>query len=486
VRQSLSQLRLSHPFAKLSIAHPESVAPLEGAHFIHANGKLQAALGLKQIDDTEQQHYVDYLGGALTWRQARPVASAYAGHQFGIYVPQLGDGRAVVVGQVHGTDGGHYELSLKGSGPTRFSRGADGRAVLRSTIREYLCSEAMHALGIPSTRALAIVGSDTPVQREILESAAVMVRVARTHIRFGHFEYLHYRNEHKALKHLAEFTLEHYHPDIPRNDGRYLELFRRAVTATAEMIAHWQAMGFAHGVMNTDNMSILGETLDYGPYGFMEQFDPQWVCNHSDTRGRYAWHHQPSIGLWNLAALGQALSSLIDEETLKQCLSDYERTLTECWLKRMRARLGLLDAREGDLKLITDWLEMLRTQKSDYHRSFRALHYLPDDEAGAKEMGYPCADDRFDAWNTSYRERLTQQGNAQKRLALMERSNPIYVLRNYLAEQAISRANEERDYTELDRLFKLVQSPFEQVQGSDAYTQSAPEWAADLQLSCSS
>ena len=487
-KRSLSQLTLRHRFSQLEtkVSYPENIAPLQDAHVIHTNHQAQALLGLKTDDQPERQKYVDYFGGKLSWQGAQPSASAYAGHQFGIYVPSLGDGRAVLLGETLGSDGTYYEISLKGSGPTRFSRGADGRAVLRSTIREYLCSEAMHALGIPSTRALAIIGSSTPVQRETLESAAILVRVARTHIRFGHFEYLHYRNEHKSLKRLADFTLEQYHPDIPKNKQRYCELFRRAVLATAEMIAHWQAMGFAHGVLNTDNMSILGETMDYGPYGFMEQFNPQWVCNHSDTSGRYAWHRQPAIGLWNLAALGQALSSLVDEETLKQCLAEYESRLTECWLSRMRGRMGFNASQDVDLQLITEWIDMVRAQECDYHRSFRTLHDLPEDAQNARAEDCPHKDQRFKSWVQRYMDRLKEENENSGRRALMEDSNPLYVLRNYLAHQAIVRATEAQDYSEIDCLLRLVQSPYKQVPDSDAYTQSAPEWASDLELSCSS
>lgn len=483
---SLSKISLQNEFSTLDAFCPARIEALEEPHIVHINQKVQKLLGLKRTTDTEQKYYVDYFGGKQSWSQAQAVASAYAGHQFGIYVAQLGDGRAVLLGRVRASDGQYYELGLKGSGPTHFSRGGDGRAVLRSTIREYLCGEAMHALGINSTRALTIIGSSTPVQRENTESAAILVRVARTHIRFGHFEYFHYRNEHKTLKRLADMVIEQHHPDIAKSKTRYSEWFRRTVIATAKMIAGWQVVGFAHGVMNTDNMSILGDTLDYGPYGFMETYDPQWICNHSDARGRYAWHRQPSIGLWNLAALGQAISTLVDEKTLKKCLAEYEATLTEHWLERMRAKLGLSEKGEGDFQIITDWLDMLRVQECDYHRSFRALQTLVSGEDKLRGTECPHEDERFIAWNKRYQTRLKQESQQHKVLELMQKNNPIYVLRNYLAHQAIVQATEKHDYGEIDYLLKLIQSPCEEIADSDAYTQSAPEWAQHLELSCSS
>lgn len=485
---ALGELALQHRFAELGAPFhcPTRIQALQDAHVIHINSNVQKLLGLKSATAKELESYADYFGGGKPMGQARPIATAYAGHQFGIFVSQLGDGRVSLLGEARGTDGQSYELGLKGSGATDFSRGGDGRAVLRSTIREYLCGEAMHALGIPSTRGLAIIGSSTPVQRETLESAAVLARIARTHIRFGHFEYYYYRHEHKHVKRLADFVLEQYFPDLKRDDEGYVELYRSAVKSTARMIAGWQAMGFAHGVMNTDNMSILGETLDYGPYGFMERFDPQWICNHSDVRGRYAWNRQPTVGLWNLAALGQALSKLIDEKTLKESLSEYEAELTRHWLSRMQARMGLLHNEDGDMKLLTDWLDMLQQQQCDYHRSFRALNTLAEGEHGEQLDACPHRDERFEQWCECYRARLERENQSVQRRTLMENANPLYVLRNYLAHQAITRATEEGDYSEIERLLTLMQSPYREVTGSEQYTQSAPDWAHDLELSCSS
>ena len=287
--------------------------PLADPHLISFNADVAALIGL----DPAQAQHVDaagYLSGNVSLPGAQPVAALYAGHQFGHYVQQLGDGRAMLLGEL---DNG-WELQLKGAGPTPYSRGSDGRAVLRSTIREYLCSEAMHGLGIPTTRALSIVGSPQPVYREQVETAAVLTRVSQSFVRFGSFEVYFYRGQKEALRTLADYVIARHYPHLVDAADKYPRFLREVVLNTARLMAHWQAIGFAHGVMNTDNMSILGLTLDYGPFGFLDTYDPGFICNHSDETGRYAFKQQPDIGAWNLTRLAQALTPLMEIDAAKE------------------------------------------------------------------------------------------------------------------------------------------------------------------------
>jgi len=284
------------------------------------NHPMKNALGIQGADN---QELLEIFNGTKKIDSLKPLSMVYSGHQFGQYVEQLGDGRGLLFAQINSNEG-LLDIHLKGAGKTPYSRFGDGRAVLRSVIREYLCGEAMYALSIPTTRALMIIGSDEMVIREKSESAAMLVRTAKTHIRFGNFEYFHYNNKPEHVKALADFCINSYPQYFSRTKDAYEDFFRVIVKNTANMVAHWQAYGFNHGVMNTDNMSILGETFDYGPYGFMEDYNPSHICNHSDYQGRYAFKNQPYIGLWNCSALGHALSSLISEESQTEILQTYE------------------------------------------------------------------------------------------------------------------------------------------------------------------
>ena len=331
---------------------------LENTSLIHVNEGLMKEMNFK----ASKKELLSICSGEKRFAEQNPVSTVYAGHQFGYFVPQLGDGRSCLIGEVNG-----LELSLKGAGTSPFSRGADGRAVLRSSIREYLCSIAMQGLSIPTTRALAIVRSNTQVYREHIENAAIVTRVAESHIRFGHFEYFASQGQNENVKKLADFVIKHYMSDLEQGD--YLALFKNVIESTAIMIARWQAQGFSHGVMNTDNMSILGLTIDYGPFSFMETYDPSFICNHSDTQGRYSFERQPSVALWNLQRLADALRTLIQEEQLKVALSSYEKILVKEYSYLMRSKFGLILQDEGDNSLINNFLELLYTNQKDYHRS---------------------------------------------------------------------------------------------------------------------
>jgi uncharacterized protein YdiU (UPF0061 family) len=439
---------------------------LENSKLIHVNQSLKKELNL----DISDENLLSICSGEKKLGDVTPISTVYAGHQFGYFVPQLGDGRSCLVGEIS-----NYEVSLKGAGTSPFSRGADGRAVLRSSIREYLCSVAMEALNIPTTKALALVASDTAVYREHLENASIVTRIAESHIRFGHFEFFAANGQNENVKKLADFVIKHHMPEVDKEN--YLDLFKEVVRSTALMIARWQAQGFAHGVMNTDNMSILGLTIDYGPFSFMETYNPGFICNHSDTQGRYSFEKQPSVALWNLHRLADALKSLVNETQLKDALSEYEPALVKEYSSLMRRKFGLLEVNDEDNALINDFLELLYINKKDYHRSMRQLSSEKEHSLGGN----------FDSWFVRYKARLEKEtSKMSQRVALMQSVNPKYILRNYLAEVAIRKAEDLNEYDEIETLFQLLKKPFDSHEGYETYDSEPPEWAQNLELSCSS
>jgi hypothetical protein len=417
-----------------------------------------------------------------------PLAMLYSGHQFGVYVPQLGDGRAILLGEATNQRGERWDLHLKGAGLTPFSRDGDGRAVLRSTIREYLCCAAMQGLGIPTTQALCIVGSDHKVYREQVETGAMLVRMAPSHVRFGTFEIFYYRKQHEHLKVLADYVIERHFPHLTDVADKYACFFTEVVERTAKLIAQWQAVGWAHGVMNTDNMSILGLTLDYGPYGFMDDYDAGFICNHSDHNGRYAFNQQPYIGLWNLSCLAQALLPLVEKDVLKAALETYQPLFEQEYQKRMRAKLGLVDERADDDALIRDFLGLLQEGHVDYTNVFRDLSTFSSAEGATNEKlrEHVLNRDRFEEWAARYRDRLRgEHSRDDERQARMDRVNPKYVLRNYLAQVAIEKA-QQKDFSEIERLYTLLQHPYSDQPGMEAYAAPPPNWGKHLAVSCSS
>jgi len=439
---------------------------LENSKLIHVNQSLKQDLNL----DISDENLLSICSGEKKLGNVNPISTVYAGHQFGYFVPQLGDGRSCLIGEIS-----NYEVSLKGAGVSPFSRGADGRAVLRSSIREYLCSIAMEALNIPTTKALALVASDTGVYREHLENASIVTRVAESHIRFGHFEFFAARGQTENVKKLADFVIEHHLPEVDKEN--YLELFKEVVRSTALMIARWQAQGFAHGVMNTDNMSILGLTIDYGPFSFMETYNPGFICNHSDTQGRYSFEKQPSVALWNLHRLADALKSLVNETQLKEAITEYEPSLVKEYSSLMRRKFGLLEVNDEDNSLINEFLELLYTNKKDYHKSMRQLSSENEHTLGGN----------FDSWFKRYKTRLEKEtSKMNQRVTMMHKVNPKYVLRNYLVEVAIRKAEDLYEYDEIETLFQLLKKPFDNHEGYESYDSEPPEWAQNLELSCSS
>ena len=379
------------------------------------------------------------------------------------------------------SSGGLVDIHLKGAGKTPYSRFGDGRAVLRSVIREYLCGEAMHALSIPTSRALMIIGSDEMVIREKTETAAMLARTAKTHIRFGNFEYFHYNNKPEHVKVLADFCIDNYPAYFSRTKNKYEEFFRSVVEQTACMIAQWQACGFSHGVMNTDNMSILGETFDYGPYGFMEDYLPSYVCNHSDHQGRYAFKNQPYIGLWNCSALGHALSSLISEEVQGEILQTYEEIFQSTLAKIFREKLGLKQDQSEDAALIQGLLDIMESDKLDYTNTFRNLT-----KALANKITPELNSAVAKSWIVSFQERQTKEGlSVDKKVISMNQVNPKFILRNYMAQEAIEAA-ENNDFSALETLIIILSEPFKEHEEFQNFANKSPAWAKDLEISCSS
>jgi uncharacterized protein YdiU (UPF0061 family) len=405
---------------------------------------------------------------------------AYAGHQFGQYVEQLGDGRGLLLGEIESSEG-LIDIHLKGAGKTPYSRFGDGRAVLRSVIREYLCGEAINALSIPTSRALMIIGSDEMVIREKSETAAMLARTAKTHVRFGNFEYFHYNNKPEYVKVLADFCINNYPSYFSRTKNIYEEFFKSVVEQTACMIAQWQACGFSHGVMNTDNMSILGETFDYGPYGFMEDYFPSYICNHSDHQGRYAFKNQPYIGLWNCSALGHALSSLISEESQGEILKTYESIFQNKLAELYRKKLGFTKLRNDDALLIQGLLDIMESEKLDYTNTFRNLTQAVT-EVKTNELDSDVAM----SWIKSFQERHSKESiSIPEKLLLMNANNPKYILRNYMAQEAIEAA-ENSDFSALETLIEVISSPYDGLKKFEHFSNRSPDWAKDLEISCSS
>ena len=439
-------------------------APLPDPVLIDFSDDAAALLGLSDAA-ARSREFVEVFTGNLVPAWADPLATVYSGHQFGVWAGQLGDGRALRLAEVN-TAHGPLEIQLKGAGRTPYSRMGDGRAVLRSSIREFLCSEAMAGLGIPTSRALCITGSLAPVRREEMETAAVVTRLAPSFIRFGHFEHFGARDDTAALRQLADFVIERFYPECRTAPQPYAALLRAVTVRTADLMADWQAVGFCHGVMNTDNMSILGLTIDYGPFGFLDGFNANHICNHSDNQGRYAYQQQPQIGFWNLHCLAQAMLPLLPEPAdadpasrpataeddtaqeaaialAHEALGAFRERYASAFLARYRAKLGLATADDGDEQLLAEMFGMLHAQRIDYTLFFRhlaAVSSLDDSQDAPVRDLFP---DRsaWQAWGETYRQRLRQEqsDDARRRNAMLA-VNPKYILRNHLAEIAIRRA----------------------------------------------
>lgn len=492
----MSKLKFNNSFAQLGDSFFTRLLPagLPNPTLVSVNPAAMKLLGIASPGSSVTSTptwLLPWCSGNNLLEGSDPLAMVYSGHQFGGYSPQLGDGRGLLLGEVEGPQG-KWDVHLKGAGKTPYSRFGDGRAVLRSTIREYLCSEAMHGLGIASSRALSITSGEEPVYRETAEPAAMLVRLARSHVRFGSFEYFHHTNKPEYVKQLADYVIKQHVPDLSKNDDRYLEMFRHSVHSTAKLIAQWQAVGFAHGVMNTDNMSIIGETMDYGPFGFLDAYDPEFICNHSDTGGRYSFKRQPMIGLWNCNALANALSSLLSVEQLTMVLKEYEPLFFTTLLELYQKKLGLFHPLPDDQALVDELLNTLADNQVDYTIFFRNLCYFDEDQSNTALRSLFLNREVFDHWAEKYRHRLILDDqnsilkNNVERQAIMLKTNPKYIFRNYMAEIVIRQAEDEKDYSEIARMLNLLQSPFDEHPECEEYAKHPPAWSQKLSVSCSS
>ena len=481
---------------------PLQPSPVAAPRWASRNDALRTELGwpTQLFDDF---HLQAFAGNALM-PGSKPLATVYSGHQFGQWAGQLGDGRAIWLGEAASLLG-PQEIQLKGAGRTPYSRGGDGRAVLRSSIREYLCSEAMHGLGIPTTRALSLVASPEPVRRETMETAALVARVAPSFLRFGHFEHFSAQGDTESLRLLADHAIRHHLPLCLERAQQwqgnvYAALLDVVQESTARLLAQWQAVGFCHGVMNTDNMSLLGLTIDYGPFQFMDSFDPGHICNHSDHQGRYAYGRQPNVAYWNLYALAQALAPLIDDQEMTlQVLEAYKTQFPRYLGDAMRAKLGLVgdlapeSEREADWTLVEDLMQLMAAEKVDFTLFWRQMSHAVAQQARATESSdsaWSAVTDqvldrpRLLAWL----QRFADRAGASNFAAMghhMLKSNPKFVLRNHLAEVAIRQA-QAGDFSEIETLYNLLKSPFDEHPGFEAYADLPPDWASQLEISCSS
>jgi uncharacterized protein YdiU (UPF0061 family) len=457
---------------------PWQATPVPEPRLLVLNADLAAELGL-DADALRAPEGVDLLVGNVVLEGASPVAQAYSGHQFGMYSPVLGDGRALLLGELIDVHGRRRDVHMKGSGATPFARGGDGKAAVGPMLREYLVGEAMHALGIPTTRALAVVATGEPVRREGILPGAVLVRVASSHLRVGTFQYAASLREQGVVRRLADYAAARHHPQARAADDPYLAFFEAVVDAQASLLARWMLVGFVHGVMNTDNMAISGETIDYGPCAFMDAFDPAAVFSSIDHMGRYAYGNQPRIAHWNLARLGETLLPLLAGEpeaahaAATEVLGAFPRRYDEHWGDGMRAKLGLVDAREGDAALIDDLLALLREGRVDYTLFFRRLSSrLLGDPAPVRSLFAEPAG--FDAWAERWTARLASQEAAPEATAdAMNRVNPAYVPRNHKVEEALDAAT-AGDLQPFNSLLEVLARPFDEQPGLEAFATPAP------------
>jgi serine/tyrosine/threonine adenylyltransferase len=451
------------------------------------NRELAEELGL-DADALDSEEGARIFAGNETPEGASPLAQAYAGHQFGGFVPQLGDGRALLLGEVIDRNGRRRDIQLKGSGPTPFSRAGDGRAALGPVLREYLIGEAMHALGIPTTRALAAVLTGDPVFRETVLPGAVLTRVAASHIRVGTFQFFAARGE--QVRRLADYVILRHYPELKDAANPYLELLERVCDKQAALVASWMHVGFIHGVMNTDNMAMSGETIDYGPCAFMDHYDPATVFSSIDTHGRYAYANQPRIAQWNLARFAETLLSLIDDDRNRaiaratEVVNAFPGRYERHWLSGMRAKLGLVNEAEADLNLATGFLTVMEGKKVDYTLAFR---YLADAAMGREEplRGLFADPSACELWSGHWRARLAREAVAPSdRAQAMRRANPAFIPRNHRVEEALSAAVERGDYAPFETLLKILSRPFDDQPEFAAFAEPAPGGQGCYQTFC--
>jgi len=461
------------------------VTPIENPVLRHVNQSLLTELDLAQDLFTEKQLFPALFNQQGLFNH-KAFAQKYGGHQFGHWNPELGDGRGLLLAEVLDKQTRSWDLHLKGAGKTPYSRFGDGRAVLRSTMREYLASEALHHLGIPTSRALCLISSATPVTRERQETAAMMIRACQSHIRFGHFEYYYHNQQFEQLSQLFYFCLKRHFTSCLSEANPHLAMLEQIVLSSAQLIAKWQALGFAHGVMNTDNMSIHGITFDFGPYAFMDEFNPGLICNHSDHSGRYAFDQQPGVALWNLNALAHAFSPYLDIEQIKQALSLYEPSLLSHYSQLMSQKLGLKVQDELTQTLLNQLLQQMHKERRDYTQTFRALCQIEIEGTNQAFVDLFIDRQQIQTWLENYTKRLSQQSWPEpQRQQAMKQVNPKYILRNYLAQQAIQDA-ELADFDEFNHLLRVLSKPYDEQAENQHYACPPPDWGRNMEISCSS
>ena len=467
---------------------PWRASPAPEPRLLALNEALAAELGL-EAQALRAPEGVDLLVGNAVPEGATPVAQAYAGHQFGGYSPRLGDGRALLLGEVLDVHGRRRDLHLKGSGRTPFARGGDGKAAVGPMLREYVIGEAMHALGIPTTRALAVVATGDRVRRETLLPGAVLVRVASSHLRVGTFQYAAAQGDPDLLRRLADHAIARHHPHARDAERPYLAFFEAVVEAQASLVASWMLVGFIHGVMNTDNMAISGETIDYGPCAFMEAYDPATVFSSIDHGGRYAYGNQPAIAQWNLARLAETLLPLLDADleaavaAATDVLHGFAARYREHWDRGLRAKLGLGDRAPQDEALVDDLLVVMQAQRMDFTAFFRALSAAArgEEEPLRALAAEPAA---LDSWLGRWHAELASAGAEPKAAAeAMDKVNPVYVPRNHLVEDALAAAT-AGDLAQVERLVDVLSGPFEERPGLELYAAPAPPDFGAYQTFC--
>ena len=446
--------------------------PLIKPNLVSINEEFALIIGLNKTQ-LNSKEFIEFINGSNILKGSIPYSYAYSGHQFGYFVPNLGDGRALNLGKLN-----KYHLQLKGSGVTKYSRDGDGRAVLRSSIREYLASEAMDGLGIPTTKAIAIISSNTIVYRNYdTEKGSIVLRASPSWIRFGSFEYGYMgKNKEENLKQLADFVIDESYPHLKGLDNRYDELYFEIVDKTIEMISLWQSVGFMHGVMNTDNMSVAGLTIDYGPYAFMEEFDKGFVCNLSDHEGRYSFENQPYIAQWNLSVLAKVLSTIANEELMNSYNDMFIGKFKKRYFELMASKLGLVNYNfDKDKNLIAKLFKAMKEDKVDYTSFFYCLSTNTLDLDGKN----------INKWLEKYEERCEEESVLKdERLTSMKKINPKFILRNYMLQDAITKA-EQGDYTLVNDFLKIAQNPFDEHLKYEHYTKPKPN-LEPLKCSCSS
>lgn len=466
--------------------------PVVNPRLIKFNQELALELGL-DWQGLDSRTLASIFSGNLMPSRAEPIAMAYAGHQFGQFVPQLGDGRAILLGEVIDRSGVRRDIQLKGAGRTPYSRGGDGRAAVGPVLREYLVSEAMHALGIAATRALAAVATGETVVRERGLPGAILTRVAASHVRVGTFQYFAARRDLSGVKCLADYVIDRHYPELKAAKHPYLELLRSVAARQAKLVASWMHVGFIHGVMNTDNMTVSGETIDFGPCAFMDGYDPETVFSSIDGMGRYKFANQPPAAQWNLARFAETLLPLIDADggravtAANEVIAAFPDQFEEHWLSGMCAKLGLFTREPGDLELLSAWLELMHRNQCDYTLTFRRLC----DAVGAGEAADAqlCASlihpNEYREWATRWRSRLAREPQtAQERAASMRRVNPAFIPRNHRIEQVIAAAIERDDFAPFEEMLSVLARPYEDQERFEAYTHAPQPAERVLQTFC--